>query len=106
MFCTLAIVRYPKFFGFFGLVSMLVFRFPLWLSKKIKFWKLMGSGKNGTFDIHPDLNQWAILFTSDEHMPLPSFIIAYCGFFRCDIKQFIMQPMEGHGLWDGKQIFG
>ena len=26
----------------------------------------MGSGKNGTFDIHPDLNQWALLFTAED----------------------------------------
>jgi hypothetical protein len=107
MFCTLVIIRYPKYLGFFGFVSMLLFRFPLWRSKKIGFWKLMGSGRNGSFDIHPDLNQWAILFTSnDQATSMPSFINAYCRFFRCAIKQFIMQPIEGHGLWDGKQIFG
>jgi hypothetical protein len=107
MYCTLIITRYPKHLGFFGFISMALFRFPLWFDKKIKFWKLMGSGKNGTFDLKPDLNQWALLFTSNEKMTsLPSFIIAYWKYFRCDLKQITMQPAEGHGLWDGKEVFG
>lgn len=106
MFCTLIIARYPKYLGFFGFLSMMIFRFPLVLSKKIKFWKLMGSGKNGTFDKTPDFNQWALLYTMQEPLEfIPSFIHKYFKFFKCDIKQFTMQPLEGHGLWDSKKVF-
>ena len=67
----------------------------------------MGSGKNGTFDIKPDFNQWALLFTMNEpSKSIPSFIKAYLKFFKCKVKQIIMQPLEGRGLWDGKKIFG
>ena len=66
----------------------------------------MGSSKSGSFDMRPDFNQWAILFTSDEPAAaIPAFINAYCGFFRCDTKQFIMEPLTGHGSWDGKRPF-
>jgi hypothetical protein len=107
MFCTLIIIRYPKYLGIFGFFSMMIFRLPLALSKKILFWKLMGSGKNGTFDIKPDFNQWALLFTMNAPSEfIPPFIEFYFKFFRCDVKQFIMQPLEGHGLWDGKKVFG
>ena len=107
MFCILIIARYPKHLGFFGFLSMMLFRFPLMLDKKIKFWKLMGSGKNGTFDIKPDLNQWALLYTMNEaSLYIPSFIQKYFTFFKCDVKQLLLQPTEGHGLWDGKKIFG
>jgi hypothetical protein len=107
MFCTLIIIRYPKYFGVFGFFSMMFFRLPLMLDKKIKFWKLMGSGKNGTFDIKPDLNQWALLYTIAESSTyIPSFIKKYFRFFKCDVKQIIMQPVEGHGLWNGKKVFG
>ncbi len=107
MYCTLIITRYPKYFGFFGFVSMALFRLPLWFNNKINFWKLMGTGKNGTFDLKPDINQWAVLFTSDAQTScLPAFINAYWKFFRCDIKQITMQPVKGHGLWDGKEVFG
>jgi hypothetical protein len=107
MFCTLIIVRYPKYLGIFGFFSMMIFRLPLMLNRKIIFWKLMGSGKNGTFDIRPDFRQWALLYTIAEpstHIPL--FIQRYLKFFRCDVKQIIMQPLEGRGLWDGKKVFG
>lgn len=107
MFCTLIIARYPKYLGLFGFFSMMIFRLPLIFNKKIKFWKLMGSGKNGAFDIKPDLSQWALLYTMNDASDfIPSFIKVYFKFFRCDVKQFIMQPTEGFGLWDGKKIFG
>ena len=67
----------------------------------------MGSGKNGAFDIHPDLNQWALLFTAEDAATLiPQFIYKYWKFFNCDIKEFLLQPIEGHGLWDKQNIFG
>jgi hypothetical protein len=66
----------------------------------------MGSGKNGTFDIHPDLSQWAVLFTAENiSVKAPGFIYNYFGFFHCDVKEFLLQPMEGHGLWDKKKVF-
>ena len=107
MFCTLIITRYPKFLGVFGFLSMAIFRLPLYFNKKIKFYKLMGSGKNGTFDIKPDLNQWALLFTAEDiDVKAPHFIYAYLNFFRCDTKEFLLQAIESHGLWDGKKVFG
>ena len=67
----------------------------------------MGSGKNGTFDIHPDLHQWALLFTTENmQTKAPRFIYKYWKFFKCDVKEFLLQPIEGHGSWDGKNIFG
>src|ERR1043166_5923574 len=107
MFCTLTISRYPRYLGFFGLLSMALFRLPLSHNRKVKFWKLMGCGKNGGFDIRPDLNQWGLLFIGEEaQTDLPPFIHSYWKFFRCEIKQLIIQPISGHGLWDGKQGFG
>ena len=107
MFCTLIITRYPKYCGTFGLISMALFRVPLYFNKKIKFFKLLGSGKNGTFDIYPDLNQWGVLFTADDiDAKAPAFIYKYFKFFRCDVKEFLLQPVEGHGLWDKKKVFG
>ena len=107
MYCTLIITRYPKHLGIFGFLSMSLFRLPLWLNGKMKFFKLMVSGKNGTFDIHPDLNQWALLFTADDTITkAPAFLYRYWKFFRCDIKELLLQPIEGHGLWNGKKVFG
>jgi hypothetical protein len=107
MYCSLIITRYPKWLGIFGFFSMMIFRLPLIFNKKIVFWKLMGSGKNGTFDIRPDFNQWALLFTMHEPSNyIPAFIKSYFNFFGCDVKQFLLQPIEGRGLWDGKKVFG
>jgi len=40
---------------------MAIFRLPLLFNKKITFWKLLGCGRNGAFDIHPDWRQYAVL---------------------------------------------
>jgi hypothetical protein len=66
-------VRYPKYKGFAGLLSMALFRFPLFFNKKISFWKLLGCGRNGTFDIHPDWQQWAVLAVSSCKLPVFRF---------------------------------
>ena len=78
----------------------------------------MGSGKNGTFDKKPDWQQWAILTVTNEipdttvdHFELNkelygSFIAKWYRFFNCKTLTYILQPIEGHGLWDGKKVFG
>jgi hypothetical protein len=122
MTATLTIIRYRKRFVFFALLAMAVFRFPLWFSKKIGFFKLMGSGKNGTFDKTPDWQQWAILSTHKvnyKHVQIKnmassilikklygSFICGWVNIFNCETITYILEPIEGHGLWDKQKVFG
>ncbi len=61
MIVSLTIVRYPKAFVPLALMAMAILRLPLYFQRKCSFYKLMGSGKNGTFDFHPDWQQWALL---------------------------------------------
>lgn len=78
----------------------------------------MGCGKNGTFDIRPDWRQWGILFNvskdqlnlSDETTQgieaVSGFITNWYRFFHCKVWTMVLEPIEGHGLWDGKNVFG
>lgn len=110
MICFLHIVRYPKKFAFFGLLSMAVFRLPLIFNKQIHFYKLMGCGQNGSFDLHADWQQWAVLTVSkhqnngNEHVG--KFLTLWWKIFHCEILQIALQPIEGHGTWDGKLCMG
>jgi heme-degrading monooxygenase HmoA len=130
MLCTLTIVRYPKYFGWVGFLSMALFRLPLWLNKNIGFWKLMGCGKNGTFDKTPDWRQWAVLQIGKGKMEngkskienggkeevkgerlevkegSPLFMRKWWQFFGCEVWTLVLEPIESHGTWDGKQCFG
>jgi hypothetical protein len=122
MTATLTIIRYRKRFVFFAVLAMAVFRFPLWFSKKIGFFKLMGSGKNGTFDKSPDWQQWAILSTPKvkfksvqlKHYPKDilikkiygGFISSWITLFNCETITYLLEPIEGHGLWDKQKVFG
>jgi len=73
--------------------------------------------KNGTFDIHPDWQQWAVLLVSNEKtdgtqtnnteaFPVPSFLKWYWQLFRCEKISLLLEPIEGHGTWDHKNCFG
>ncbi|MFY7965216.1 MAG: spheroidene monooxygenase [Chitinophagaceae bacterium] len=108
MICVVIIVRYPKLMGYFGVLSMALFHLPLMFNKKISFYKLLGCGKNGTFDIHPDWRQWAILTVSDKKNEVTNsgFIGWYIKLFNCSIQTIVLKPVSSHGTWDGKKVFG
>ena len=118
MYAYLTIVRYPKWTGWAGFLSMAYFRLPLLFNKKAIFYKLMGCGKNGTFDKVPDLQQWAILLITDKikkrdfqsHFDYENlygrFITSWWKYFGCSRWTIILEPIEGHGTWDGKEAFG
>ena len=116
---TLTIIRYQKRYIYFAVLAMAAHRFPFWFNKNISFFKLLGCGKNGTFDKHPDWQQWGILAvnrqslniteTSDENLIQQlygSFIGKWMRFFKCETWTIFLEPIEGHGSWDGKQPFG
>lgn len=113
MTASLTIIRYRKIFIPFALLSMMVFRFPFWFNKRVSFWKLLGTGKNGTFDKRPDWRQWGIFVVcsaeceaGDPHRMLGKFISKWIRFFRCETWTIFLAPIEGHGKWDGKEVFG
>lgn len=110
MITTLTIVRYPRFLGWAGFLSMAFFRIPLLLNSSVYFWKLMGCGKNGTFDKTPDWQQWALLMVHKDSpnakKEIPPFIVAWWNLFNCEKWNLTMEPIEGHGFWDGKKAFG
>lgn len=116
MNCTFILYRYPAYFAPFSLMAMALFRIPLALNKRIAFWKLMGTGRNGAFTTSPDWRQWAIMAVHKEdsdavHAPNPikavfgSLIYGWLRFFRCETWAVFLSPVSGHGSWDGKPLF-
>ena len=98
---------------------MAIFRLPLFFNKNISFYKLLGCGKNGTFDKHPDWQQWGIMaaFKTETNINIQtdttliknlygSFIHRWLTFFNCEIWTILLEPTEGHGKWDNKKPFG
>ena len=76
----------------------------------------MGSGKNGTFDIWPDFNQWAVMvFYEADQFPdtdlntlskamVGRFVMAWWTFFKVKTGVFLLEPYAGHGTWDGQSF--
>jgi hypothetical protein len=116
MLVTLTVIRYKKRYVFFALLAMALHRLPFLFNPKISFYKLLGCGKNGTFDKHPDWQQWGILAAHTEmseanvdsniKLLYGSFIAAWLKLFNCEVCTFYLEPIEGHGKWDGKECFG
>src|SRR5665647_1587986 len=107
---TLTIIRYPKRFTWFAVLAMALHRCPLWLNKNISFFKLMGCGKNGTFDKHPDWQQWGIFAVSKQPLEITdlrdedlisklygSLISKWMSFFNCETWTIFLEPIEGYG---------
>jgi Domain of unknown function (DUF3291) len=118
---SLTIIRYRKRYIPFAFLAMAIFRLPLWANKNISFYKLMGSGKNGSFDKTPDLQQWAIMAAFNETPNVNSGILeqraylkqlygslitGWLRLFNCEIWTVLLEPTEGHGKWDGREPFG
>lgn len=113
MKASLTIIRYPAWAIPFAWISMGLFRLPLWLNKQIHFYKLMGCGRNGTFDVQPDLRQWAILTiqsefsaTTDARRQHGSLIYYWIRLFNGEAYTLLLTPVAGHGKWDGREPFG
>lgn len=108
----LFITDYPKWGGIAGPLSMAFFHFCLFFNKDVLFYKLMGCGRNGSFDIKPDLNKWAIMIfekssakNHPNNHPNPvyfpgKFIETWWKMWRGQTRVFRLQPFTGHGSWD------
>ena len=73
-------------------------------------------GRNGTFDIVPDLSQWAVIAFSREPPDLETmksdpndwlrdfyggFMTGYWKWSHCETWSIALQVVGGHGTWDG-----
>lgn len=110
MIVSISIVRYKPLMVPFALLAMAIHRIPLLLNHKCKFWKLMGSGKNGTFDLQPDWQQWASLtvwnsIEESDRFNERSFISAWWKLFCSEKLTILCVPLASHGQWDGNDPF-
>lgn len=77
----------------------------------------MGCGKNGSFDITPDFNQWVVMIFFDPLTSngsgikiskaidlLGSFINGWWKLFGIKKHFLLLEPYAGHGTWDGKSF--
>ena len=111
MIVSLTIVRYRKFLVPFALLAMAIHRLPLMLTKGCSFWKLLGSGRNGTFDLQPDWQQWGLFAVWEDREAFDrfynkSFINTWWNSFTFEKWTILCEPLQSHGKWDGKEPFG
>ncbi|WP_083257197.1 DUF3291 domain-containing protein [Arcticibacter eurypsychrophilus] len=90
---------------------MAIHRLPMSLNKKCTFYRLMGSGRNGTFDLSPDLQQWALLavWKNQEDFDAfysKSFISRWWTNFTQEKWTVLCEPLISHGTWDNQTPFG
>lgn len=110
MIVSITIVRYKKAFMPLALFAMAIHRLPLMLQNGCTFWKLLGTGRNGTFDLSPDWRQWGLLAVwkerdDYENFKKKSFISAWWRRFCSESWTVLCEPLQSHGKWDGKEPF-
>lgn len=117
---VLTLTKYKGIRAWAGFHSMPAFRIPLSFNPRMDFFKLMGCGKNGVFNLQADWNQYGI-FTVSKQEQLPEIHTNdyeqwrrtyYGGFLerwwkinRCETWTLILQPIRSQGTWDGKNPF-
>ena len=111
MIVSLTIIRYRKAFIPFALLAMALHRLFMWLQKGCTFWKLLGTGRNGTFDLQPDWQQWGLLAVWDSREDFDSFykksfVAAWWRVLAREQWTLLCVPLQSHGKWDGKEPFG
>ena len=111
MIVSLTITRYRKVFIPLALLAMAVHRLPLAMRKECRFWKLLGSGRNGTFDLQPDWQQWGLLAVWDDREAFDefyqnSFVARWWKTLAYERWTILCEPLQSHGKWDGQQPFG
>lgn len=111
MVVSITLVRYRKLLIPFAFMAMALHRIPLYFTKKCSFWKLLGCGKNGTFDVNPDFQQWGLLAVWDSEDDFNAFlktsIISKWWKLLCtDQSTILLTPIAAHGNWSGEQPFG
>jgi hypothetical protein len=108
---SLTIIRYPKAFIPLAFLSMALLRLPFLFRKGLIFSKLLGCGKNGTFDIYPDWQQWGFLGVWETRQDFDdfqqhSFASKYWKIIGNEQWTLLCKPYESHGKWNGKEPFG
>ena len=111
MIVSFTIIRYRKLFIPLALSAMAIHRLFMWLRKSCTFWKLLGSGHNGTFDLQPDWQQWGLLAVWDDRKDFDrfyanSFVAWWWKLLATETWTVLCQPLQSHGKWDGKEPFG
>ncbi len=121
MTAILTLTRYKSRYIFFALTAMGIFRPFLYFNRRSGFFRLLGCGKNGTFDLHPDWNQYGIFTVndSDDYSKIllkdnyaswkkwyyGKFITFWWAVFGAETWTIILQPVTAHGKWGGREIF-
>lgn len=111
MIVSFTIIRYRKLFIPLALSAMAIHRLFMWLRKSCTFWKLLGSGHNGTFDLQPDWQQWGLLAVWNDREDFDrfyanSFVAWWWKLLATETWTVLCQPLQSHGKWDGKEPFG
>lgn len=107
---SLTIIRYRRLYIPLALAAMALHRLPLWVNKKCLFWKLLGSGKNGTFDLKPDWQQWALLAVWKDQEDFNRFykysiISKWWKMFAQEQYTILLETLSSYGKWDNIEPF-
>jgi hypothetical protein len=110
-FVTLTLVRYPEVMVRWAVSRMAFDRRPLARTPGLRFWKLLGTGKNAGFDTRPNWDVWGLLAVWAGLSDYEAFAAASPvarGWRARAVEQWTvhLRPLSSHGAWNGRNPFG
>lgn len=111
MLVSLTIIRYRKPLIPLALLAMALHRFFMRKQQGCNFYRLLGSGRNGTFSLNPDWQQWGLLAVWDNREYFDNFyasssVSKWWHKFATEMWTVLCTPLQSHGKWDGQEPFG
>lgn len=111
MIVSFTIIRYRKSLIPFALLAMAVHRVYMRAQKGCTFWRLLGSGRDGTFSLNPDWQQWGLLGVWNSREDFDAFyhsspVRKWWDRFAAEKWTILCAPLQSHGKWDEQEPFG
>lgn len=101
--------KYSNFQRIFAFIGVALMRLPLYFTKHLKFWKLMGCGKDASVYLAPDFKHWAHLTVWEDEAQAMAYqnhwVTKYFSFFASETCFFVLKSVMSHGTWDHKEPF-